>query len=181
MCGVVFSDNNSALVPELWNPTTQTWTSLAPMTVPRNYHSVALLMRDGRIFTAGGGLCNTCSTNHPDAEIYSPPYLFNANGTLASRPSITSAPTTADYDSNITVNTNSSVSSFSLVRNSAVTHSTNNEQRRIPINYTNLGNNQYRLAIPNRNIFKSTTNNNPLIHHNWGQDRIVKNCAQHHG
>eukprot|EP00542_Grammatophora_oceanica_P000419 CAMPEP_0194060170 /NCGR_PEP_ID=MMETSP0009_2-20130614/71100_1 /TAXON_ID=210454 /ORGANISM="Grammatophora oceanica, Strain CCMP 410" /LENGTH=44 /DNA_ID= /DNA_START= /DNA_END= /DNA_ORIENTATION= len=44
------------------------------MTVPRTYHSVAVLMRDGRVWAAGGGLCaNFCTggpeSNHPDAEI----------------------------------------------------------------------------------------------------------------
>lgn len=148
----VFSDANSRLVPELWNPATGQWTAMAPMATPRNYHSVALLMQDGRVFVAGSGLCNTCSTNHSDGEIFSPPYLFNGNGTLATRPTITSAPGTAAFNSNITVNTNAGISSFVLVRQSAVTHSTNNEQRRIPLNATALGGNQYQLSIPNRNI-----------------------------
>ncbi|MEM1319190.1 MAG: PA14 domain-containing protein [Bacteroidota bacterium] len=147
-----FSDNNSILIPEIWSPSTQQWTEMAPMTVPRNYHSVAVLLPDARVFAGGGGLCGGCSTNHPDAEIFSPPYLFNAGGGLASRPSINSTPATADYNSNITVRTNSNVTSFALVSNSAVTHSTNNSQRRIPLQPTALGNNRYRLAIPNRNI-----------------------------
>ncbi|MEM8906402.1 MAG: PA14 domain-containing protein, partial [Bacteroidota bacterium] len=148
----VFSDQNSRLTPEIWSPVTEQWTQVAPMTVPRNYHSVALLMTDGRIFVGGGGLCNTCNTNHPDAEIYSPPYLFNNNGTLATRPSINTAPTSADYNSTITVSTNASISDFALVRMATVTHSTNNEQRRIPLVATALGNNQYQLSISNRNI-----------------------------
>ncbi|MFT5801500.1 MAG: hypothetical protein ACI956_001308 [Nonlabens sp.] len=148
----LFSDANSRLIPELWNPNTQSWSQMAAMQTPRNYHSIALLLADGRVFVAGSGLCGSCSTNHPDAEIFSPPYLFNSNGTLATRPVINNAPTTANYNSNITVGMNSSVSSFSLVRNSAVTHSTNNDQRRIPVSATNLGGNQYQLNISNRNI-----------------------------
>ena len=77
----VFSDDDSVFAPEIWNPNTNTWTEVAPMAVERNYHSVGLLMLDGRIFMAGGGLCGSCTTNHADAEIYSPPYLFNSNGT----------------------------------------------------------------------------------------------------
>ena len=47
-------------------------------------------MTDGRVFVAGGGLCDTTPgcVNHQDAEIYSPPYLFNAAGNLATRPQI---------------------------------------------------------------------------------------------
>lgn len=148
----VFSDANSRMVPEIWNPSTGQWTSMATMSVPRNYHSIALLMMDGRVFSAGSGLCGSCSTNHPDAQIFSPPYLFNANGTLATRPVINSSPATAAFNSNITVNTNAAITSFSLVRMSSTTHSTNNDQRRISLNKTNLGNNQYQLSIPNRNI-----------------------------
>ena len=148
----VFSDANSRMTPEIWNPNTGQWRQVADMSVPRNYHSVALLMMDGRIFSAGGGLCGSCSTNHPDAQIYSPPYLFNANGTLATRPVITSAPGTTNFNTNINVSANQSINSFALIRLSSTTHSTNNEQRRITVQKTNLGNNQYRLNIPNRNI-----------------------------
>ncbi len=147
-----FSDNNSVLATEIWNPNTQTWRTVATMATPRNYHSVGLLMQDGRVIMAGGGLCGTCSTNHPDAEIFSPPYLFNSNGTLASRPVLSGVPSSTDYNTSITVTATGGAASFSLVRSSAVTHSTNNDQRRIPISATSLGNNRYRLSIPNRNI-----------------------------
>jgi len=148
----VFSDNNSRLTPEMWNPNTGEWTALAPMTVPRNYHSIGLLMQDGRIFLAGGGLCGGCNTNHPDAEIFSPPYLFNPNGSLASRPNIQSAPSTAAYNSAISVQVSGNPTSFSLVRNAGVTHSTGNDQRRIPLSYSSQGGNQYSLTIPGRNL-----------------------------
>ncbi len=147
-----FSDNNSILTPEIWNPTTGQWTQMANMSVPRNYHSISLLMVDGRVYTAGGGLCGSCATNHPDAQIFSPPYLFNGSGTLATRPVINSAPTTANYNSNIAVNANSTINNFSLVRMSSTTHSTNNDQRRISLSKTDLGGNQYQVNIPNRNI-----------------------------
>ena len=40
--------------------------------------------------SGGGGLYFTCAANDFDAQIFSPPYLFNADGTLANRTSITS-------------------------------------------------------------------------------------------
>ncbi|MEM6967310.1 MAG: PA14 domain-containing protein, partial [Bacteroidota bacterium] len=150
--GKFFSDVDSRLNAELWNPITGEWTTMAAMTVPRNYHSVAILLADGRVMASGGGLCGTCPENHPDAQIFSPPYLFNANGTLANRPIINNAPTNADYNATIQVATNTSIGSFALVRNSSITHSTNNDQRRIPLTFTDLGNNNYQLDIPNRNI-----------------------------
>ncbi len=145
---VAFSDFNAVLVPELWDPTTKTWSSLASMQVPRNYHSVALLLPDGRVFSGGGGLCENCGANHPDAQIYSPPYLFNSDGTLADRPTIYTTTGTAVYGSTIQVTANGEVSNFSLVRFSTVTHTVNNDQRRIPLTFTTAGTNSYNLEIP---------------------------------
>ncbi|NOT62337.1 MAG: hypothetical protein HOP19_19185, partial [Acidobacteria bacterium] len=75
--GVEFSDEGTRLEPEIWNPETNTWRPVADMSVPRNYHSVALLMTDGRVWSGGGGLCN-CPADHPDHQVYTPPYLYNA-------------------------------------------------------------------------------------------------------
>ena len=87
-----FSDKSAALQPELWSPETGKWTAVASMAVPRDYHSVAVLLPDGRVFTGGGGLCGPCLTNHPDAQIYTPPYLLRPDGTLRDRPTISGAP-----------------------------------------------------------------------------------------
>jgi galactose oxidase len=48
-----FSDDNAVLEAEIWNPSTERFTTLAPMQVARTYHSVALLMKDGRVWAAG--------------------------------------------------------------------------------------------------------------------------------
>ena len=101
------------------------------------------------LVSLGSGLCGDgCAQNHADAEILSPPYLFNSNGTAATRPVIKSAPTTGKRGASITVSTNTAVSSFALVRLGAVTHTTNNDQRRVPLKATNAGTNTYSLAIP---------------------------------
>jgi len=39
-----FSDATTVSTPELWDPATQSFTILPPHAVPRNYHSVAILM-----------------------------------------------------------------------------------------------------------------------------------------
>jgi galactose oxidase len=121
---------------------------MAPEAIPRTYHSVAILLPDGRVFSGGGGLCRTCTTNHPDGQIYSPPYLFNPDGTLRTRPVITSAPANAVTGSTITVTTNSATPTFSLIRMSAVTHSVNNDQRRIPLTPTTVNGTTYTLQLP---------------------------------
>jgi len=99
----LFSDDRAVLVPELWDPVSETFTLLAPMQTPRPYHSTALLLPDARVFVGGGGQCGACGTNHENAEIFSPPYLFNANGGLATRPVIGAAPVAAALGSTITV------------------------------------------------------------------------------
>ncbi len=150
----VFTDAGARLEAELYDPVTNAWTTVAGMQVPRTYHSVAILMTDGRVFVGGGGLCNLTyggeCVNHTDAEIYSPPYLFTDGGALAARPSI-SAPDEADYNSTITVTGSPGITEFSLIRFSSATHSTNNEQRRIPVAFTGGGGN-YNVSVPDRNL-----------------------------
>jgi galactose oxidase len=144
-----FSDTGAVLSPELWNPVTGKFTVMAPETIPRDYHSVAILLPDGRVFSGGGGLCgNGCTTNHADGQIFSPPYLFNADGTARQRPVINAAPVKATTGSTITVTTNSATPGFALVRMSAVTHSVNNDQRRIPLTPATVSGTTYTLRLP---------------------------------
>ncbi|MCJ1483353.1 hypothetical protein MMC06_003520 [Schaereria dolodes] len=131
---VPFSDDTAQLYPEMWDPTTNKFTVLDPMAVPRTYHSIALLMPDATVISGGGGLCGSCTTNHFDAEVYSPPYLFTASGTLATRPVISSVtPTSVKAGATITVVMNTSVSSFDLIRFGSATHTVDTDQRRIAL------------------------------------------------
>ncbi|SDC59692.1 galactose oxidase [Variovorax sp. CF079] len=143
---VTFSDSFSVLATELWSPVLESFITLPPMQRPRNYHSVALLLLDGRVLAGGGGLC-ACPADHPDAEIYTPPYLLAPDGTPAPRPAITAAPATATWGSQIAVATDRAAASFALVRMASATHSVNTDQRRIPLSFTGTAGN-YQLGIP---------------------------------
>ncbi|PQE33018.1 galactose oxidase precursor protein [Rutstroemia sp. NJR-2017a WRK4] len=146
---VPFTDTDAVLIPELWDPATQTFTLLPPHAKPRTYHSIALLMLDGRVFTGGGGLCgSSCATNHKDAQIYSPSYLFNDDGTAATRPVISSITSTVAVGKNITVTTNSSVTSFSITRYGSNTHTVNTDQRRIALTPVAANGTTYTFTIP---------------------------------
>ena len=146
---VPFSDNTSVLVPELWDPATETFTTLPKMKVPRNYHSVALLMPDARVVSAGGGLCgNDCVANHPNLQILTPHYLLNADGSLAARPTISEAPASAVYGTSMAVKTDSAITAFSLVRMSSTTHTVNNDQRRLALQFLATGSNSYAVSVP---------------------------------
>ena len=134
---------NAGVYPaELWNPATGSWKTLASMAVTRQYHSTALLLPDGRVLSAGGGLCSTCDRVGylaKNAEVFTPPYLFKKDGSgqLAPRPTITSAPGSAGYGSQIQIATPDafSIQKVALVRLGAVTHSVNMEQRYVPLSF----------------------------------------------
>jgi galactose oxidase len=143
-----FSDDTAILTPELWDPTTNIFSPLASQAVPRTYHSFALLLPDGRVLSGGGGLCGSCTTNHANVEILTPPYLLNANGSSASRPTITSAPTEAQLGTTIAVAGSSGTQAFALMRLSSATHALNNEQRRVPLSFTVGTAGEYLLKIP---------------------------------
>ena len=148
--GQPFSDDTAQLQPEMWDPVSTTFTKLASQAIPRNYHSTALLLPDATIISGGGGLCGDCATNHYDAQIYSPAYLFNPDGSRATRPVILSAPAQVAITtprSTLTATTDVPVSSWSLIRVSSTTHTVNTDQRRIPLYGTNNGN-TYTLALP---------------------------------
>ncbi|GBD47199.1 galactose oxidase-like domain-containing protein [Methylopila sp. Yamaguchi] len=145
---IAFSDDKSVMAAELWSPGSGTFVRLAAMTVPRNYHSVAVLMLDGRVFVGGGGLCGICTTNHPDAEILTPPYLLNSDGTPAARPTILTAPATTPATGPFTVTTDGPVRNFAIVRLGAVTHSVNNDQRRLAVGAATTDGLTYQIRLP---------------------------------
>ena len=132
--------NAGVYAAEQWNPATGQWRTLAAEQVTRQYHSTALLLPDGRVLSSGGGICGTCDQVGylgKNAQIFSPPYLFQADGTLAPRPSIDSAPAATSYGAAMDVATANpgSIQKVALVRLGAVTHSNNMEQRYIPLTF----------------------------------------------
>lgn len=120
--------NGSVLAAETWDPATGKWTTMASMKVRRLYHSTSVLLLDGRVLTAGGGMPPSPEggdTNHFDAQIYSPSYLFKG-----ARPVISSAPDAVGYGESFEVKTPDagSIKAVTWVRLSSVTHAFNQGQ-----------------------------------------------------
>jgi hypothetical protein len=132
---------DSVFAAEMWDPQTTQWTTVASMQKRRTYHSTAVLLPDGRVVLAGGGLpIGNGATDDPltkqghyDAEIYSPPYLFKGT-----RPVITSAPTNVSYGQTFTVQTPdaTSIAKVTWIRLSSTTHQFNAGQRINRLSFT---------------------------------------------
>lgn len=163
----LFNDAGAVLTPELWDPAMPNKTTpLAAAAIPRTYHSLSLLLSDARVMVGGGGLCDTafnksdtkCArvTDHPDIEIFSPPYLFNPDNSVATRPVIKTISANTDSSGRVvqvggtltvTMDT-TGTHTFSMLRMGSVTHTINTDQRRVPI--ANVLHNQavWALKLP---------------------------------
>ena len=141
---VPFSDDTSQYVPELFNPATNTFTQLAPASIPRNYHSTSLLLFDGSVANGGGGLCGTCATNHFDMQIFNPPYLYNGSP----RPVINSISSgTVKVGATFSITTAGACTAFSMIRMASTTHTVNTDQRRIALTPSGTAGTTYTFTV----------------------------------
>lgn len=142
---------------EVYHPFTNTWTTrpaAATAKVCRNYHSVALLMPDGRVWMAGSNIAGKWSFHDPAnfpgtlpenaqdgttdnrelrIELYEPWYVGRPD-----RPIIHSAPASAAVGSGLQVQTPqaATVSRVALVRAGSCTHAFNSDQRYVGVPFT---------------------------------------------
>jgi hypothetical protein len=126
---------NIVYTPEIWDPATGRWTEMANYLVPRLYHSETLLLVDGRVLSVGGGQPAAAGlSDHFNAEIYSPPYLFNPDGSAvtASRPIIAAAPQSVGYGGSMQLtvqNVAAGTAQVLWIRLGSVTHAINMNTR----------------------------------------------------
>jgi len=118
---------------ELWNPITKQWTLMAQESADRCYHSIALLLPDGQVLSAGGGEYSPNNDGNPNppkdtlknAQLFKPPYLFKGP-----RPTILNVPSEINYGQSFEAIVGSSdvIAKVSWVRLGSVTHSCNMNQ-----------------------------------------------------
>jgi Domain of unknown function (DUF1929) len=146
---------------ELWNPNANAgigaFRQLATESIGRPYHSVALLLPDARVFSAGGYDSAPFPNSDPNyrpsyknAQIFSPPYLFGPDGQPAARPEILEAPSSLGYNQafSVRVKNPADIGKACLIRLGSVTHAFNFGQRYVKLDLQ-IGTGSLELRSPN--------------------------------
>lgn len=140
--GAAQGNSNPRLVPEMFDPETESWTSLSTANIPRVYHQVSLLLPDGSVWTAG----STPSRNTWElrTEFFRPSYFD------ATRPTISGSPDVGDYGNSITIPTpNASViARATLVRLPNTTHHYDPNMRCIMLDVQSRTSNSVTVEAP---------------------------------
>ncbi|HEV7242033.1 MAG TPA: galactose oxidase-like domain-containing protein, partial [Thermoanaerobaculia bacterium] len=144
-------DETAVTVAEMYDPATDQWKTLERAEVVRNYHSVALLLPDGRVWTAGSNRDHVNSTDQNDTrelriEIYDPWYSNHA------RPLITSVPFRVGHGETFNVLTPQArnITRVALVRAGSTTHAFDSDQRWVEATFTRTGEDRLLVTAPSR-------------------------------
>ncbi|PYJ30926.1 MAG: hypothetical protein DME90_01150 [Verrucomicrobia bacterium] len=110
----------------LFDPVTNTWSPMAELPSVRMYHSVMILLPNGKVMMSGWANDAPSGT----IDLYSPPYLFKG-----ARPTISNAPPTVGFGQQFTIGTPdaTSIVKVTMVKPMAVTHQTESNQRVIEL------------------------------------------------
>lgn len=146
-----------------YNPNTAItpWSEMDELNSPRHYHSCVLLLPNGKVMAAGGAAPGGCTVSVENSiEVFNPPYLFNQDGTFASRPTIvsidgitpnTEKTPTIEHGGSFVIETPESadIAKVVLVRPMANTHNTDTEQRIINCSFVKTDANTITGNAPN--------------------------------
>ncbi|HEY0781695.1 MAG TPA: galactose oxidase-like domain-containing protein [Thermoanaerobaculia bacterium] len=131
-------EDNATAVKEaqLYDPESNSFSSASSMEFPRLYHSNTLLLPDARVVALGGNPLR--KVYQPEIEVYSPPYLFNADGTPAKRPAIRKVASTLHFGASFHIGTQDAkqIKSVVLIRAGAATHAFDMDQRLVGLSFT---------------------------------------------
>jgi hypothetical protein len=115
---------------ELYSPATGKWTVMASQQANRAHHSVAVLLPNGTVLSAGS---DSGTSLDETVEIFSPTYLFKG-----ARPTITSAPSSLVYGQTFTISspTATSINQVALIKPGVDTHDNNFDQRYVDLTFS---------------------------------------------
>ncbi len=143
---------------EIFDPETNIWLLTSAATVPRNYHGVALLLPDGRIWTGSGSKdhngsqcgpsCTGPDESETRVEIFSPWYYGRSD-----RPVVTSCPASmvsngTPYDIGIGASQGTNIGRVVMIRAGSVTHSFDTDQRLIQLDILSKNSSTVTVASP---------------------------------
>ena len=122
----------------------EAWETLEdPAPTRRGYHSVALLLPDGRVWH--GGSTTSGDGANRDIELFSPPYID-----VAGRPTISDCPENVGYMMDFLVGTPqaNAIARVALIRCGSITHGFNSDQRYVGLNFAVENGNTLRVNAP---------------------------------
>jgi hypothetical protein len=143
---------------EQFDPETDQWTPMASAHEERTYHNTALLLPSGQILVGGHAPISTLDTfnftipggftdnfRNPSFEIYNPPYMY-----WGAQPKINSVSANFGRGANVTIATPDApnIASVMLVRNTAITHLVDGDQRSIELPITARSNGSLQVGVP---------------------------------
>ena len=153
------SDANAVREGEIYSPgidwntgqytAAEGWNSTDAATVTRNYHSTALLMPDGRVWTAGSSKNaaqgDPATVGELRVELFLPPYDGNA-----ARPQITEAPLSAGYNQTFEIRSPQAaqIRRVALTRCGSVTHAFDGDQRYVGLQFDHVEGDRLLVAAP---------------------------------
>ncbi len=145
---------------QIWNPQTGVWTTGDEAAIPRLYHSTTILLPDATVLSLGGGAPGPLTNTN--GEIYKPSYLFNDDGSLATRPVITDAPESIKQRGDtftITVDDAADITRLTFIKTGAVTHAMDMSTSMLELDF--------RQGPDNTLIVTYPSNANVLAPGNW--------------
>ncbi|RII42840.1 DUF1929 domain-containing protein [Galactobacter valiniphilus] len=129
----------------LYAPDANAWTSISPDPVPRNYHSSAILLPDGRVAVLGSNPAD--NSFELRISLYSPPYLFKGT-----RPTITQAPSSVTAGRSFALQVTGDVVKAQLIAPLSATHQTDTNARLIDLPISGTGTRRTAQLTANRNL-----------------------------
>ena len=139
------------------------WTTLnEPAGVARPYHSVALLLPDGRVWTAGGTQAwSGLAAAETRVELFSPWYVgmprprireVRRTGIVRRPPALAARRIGYDYGETFRVRVDGTISRVALLRCGSVTHAYDSDQRYVGLAFSQQGDTLAVTAPPNGSV-----------------------------